>query len=207
MDSKTHLRRLQWFAADAFKDHVLRSELYYDEGNCARWLIGKPGTGVMLAEIFAGVTGSLIVHGDCDWCRFAHYSDHRGAWNRLCWMARCTDVDYYVAQKARIGSARCYNDHLEYDSEVADHDIRLYLTELQSTDPNPELVEVLTQALESVESETELRQFLADRDRGWDLWEHHFGSVTPAPVVFAHAALQRLYRLLEAKYGPEGPPT
>lgn len=59
-----------------YKDHQLLSEVYWDNGRGARWLIGKPGTRVMASEIIAGTCGSLVVHGDCDLSRFAQYSDH-----------------------------------------------------------------------------------------------------------------------------------
>lgn len=211
MNAEQYMRRLQWQIADLYVNHQLLSEVYWDHGRGARWLIGKPGTGNMLSEIIAGVHGSLVVHGDCDTSRFAYYSDHRDAWNRLCWMGFCTDVGYYVNQKAAIGMSRSATYTREYNEEVARHDLRQYIRELKQepdwrTD-RAELIEVIQEALEiATESHHELWDFLGHRDKGWDLWEHRFGEVISQSVVVGHLALQRCAYLLLDKYGDAGPP-
>jgi hypothetical protein len=209
MNADEYMRRLQWGIADLYKNHELLDEQYWFDGSGARWLIGRPGTGVMLTEIIAGVHGSLVVHGDCDLSRFAYYSDYRDAWNRLCWMGRCQDVGYYVAQKASIGMGRSGGGK-EYDERVARHELERYVAELRGEDlqhrNQDELIEVLTDALEHVEDEHELRSFLYQNDKGWDLWEHTFGRVVATPVITGHLALQRCAHLLLTKYGEEGPP-
>lgn len=209
MNRDEYLRQLQWQIASLYQDHQLLSEVYWDDGRGARWLIGKPGTRNMLSEIIAGTCGSLVVHGDCDLARFAHYGDHRDAWNRLCWMGFCRDVGYYVSQKASIGMGRSGRGSDEYDEDVARHDIQAYIDELKSEDfqrrEQEELIELLTESLEWAESEHNLRGFLSARDK-WDLWEHTFGRVVATPVITGHLALQRCAYLLLDKYGDEGPP-
>lgn len=210
MNSAQHLRMLQWQIASLYQDHQLLSEAYWDNGRGARWLIGRPGTNVMLSEIIAGVCGSLIVHGDCDTSRFAYYSDYPDAWSRLRWMGFCGDVGYYVAQKAHIGMGRSGGGE-EYDGEVAKHDIAQFANDARrsgyETERLKRLFEVLREAHDyHTESEYDLRAFLSRNDSGWDLWECTFGRVVPTPVITGHLAMQRCAYLLLDKYGIGGPP-
>jgi hypothetical protein len=206
MDSQEHLRRAQWHSIEWLGEHQLLAEDYWDEGRGARWVLGQPGMFLHQCEIIAGIGGSLIVHGDFDVCRFAHYGDHADAFSRLCWMGLCYDVHYYVAQKASIGMSR-HNKSIEtYCDDVAKHDLRSLLRDYREEDVSTELCELLSEALEShTESEYELRSFLAERDH-WDLWEHSFGRVLDPHVVTSHVALNRTACLLIEKYGQDGPP-
>lgn len=209
MNRHERLRHLQWEIAAMYVDHELLGEEYWDEGRGARWLIGRPGTNVMRTEIIAGVCGSLLVHGDCDLSRFAHYSDHRDAWNRLLWMGCCRDVGYYVAQKYSIGMARSGAGSESYDEDVAKHDLRERIAEELrcGREPDDPMLVVLEDALEShTESKHELRTFLSENDKGWDFWEWRIGEVTSTSVVTGHLALQRCAYLLADKHGWGGPP-
>lgn len=209
MNADERLRELQWSIAAMYAEHQLLSEVYWDEGRGARWVIGKPGTNVMRTEIIAGICGSLLVHGDCDLARFAHYSDHQDAFSRLLWMGCCRDVSYYVAQKYSIGMARSGAGAKTYDEEVAQHDIRQRIAEeLEGgREPDDPLIGVLQEALDNhTESHHELRMFLSENDKGWDLWEWSLGEVIATPVVTGHLALQRCAYLLADKYGWDGPP-
>jgi hypothetical protein len=207
--AEKHLRRLQWEIARMYENHQLLDEQYWAEGRGARWLIGQADTNVMKTEIIAGICGSLLVHGDCDTARFAYYSDHRDAWRRLCWMGCCRDLGYYVAQKYSIGMARSGAGSDTYDEEVAQDDLRRRIAEEIECgrEPDDPLIVLLHEALEShTESEHELRMFLSENDKGWDLWEWRFGEVIATPVVTGHLALQRCVYLLVDKYGWDGPP-
>jgi hypothetical protein len=205
LSASEHLRRAQWSAFQWLSKHELLAEEYWDEGRGARWVLGERGTFVHKCEIIAGIGGSLIVHGDFDVVRFGHYGDHADAFNRLCWMGLCYDVGYYVAQKASIGMGR-HREHVEhYDEDVAKYDLARLIEEYRPE--YDELCGVLRAALQGhTESERELRDFLSDNDRGWDLWEHTFGRVLDAHVVISHVALNRTACLLIEKYGREGPP-
>jgi len=204
MDAAEHLRRMQWAAASWVADHELLEEQYWEGGQGARWVVGRPKTFVHRAEVIAGIGGSLIVHGDFDLCRFGHYGDHRSAWRRLLWMADCTDVGYYVAQKASIGMGGQRHGDEYYDADVAAHDLKDEIAQQTADGADPELIDVLTDALEHTENEQGLREFLHEHDK-WDLWEYRFGEVVPHHVVTNHCILQRTAILLRAKYGDVGP--
>jgi hypothetical protein len=196
------LRKHQWSMSALLVEHQLQAESYWPGG--ARWVVGKPGTSVLRFEVIAGICGSLIVHGDIDIVRFGHYSDRRDAWSRLQWMAFCTDVDYYVAQKASIGMGRV-SDSMIYDEDVARAELLRDLKEAQSEGP-PALAKVLEEALEHyTEDEHELRNFLASAGN-WDLWEREYGRCLSPSVILAHLALNKTACLLQEKYGESGPP-
>lgn len=207
MDAGEHTRRTQWSTYGWLTEHQLLDEQYWDEGRGARWVVGQPQTFIHRAEVIAGIGGSLLVHGDFDLCRFAHYGDHGDAWSRLLWMADCEDLGYYVAQKAAIGMAGLTNER-GYDVDVAAHDLRQEYDEMgeDPEDPNPRLRELLLEAIDHTETEQDLRDFLYHGDEGWDLWERDYGRVTPGNVVVNHCLLQRTAWLLRLKYGAAGPP-
>lgn len=48
--------------------------------------------------------GKLMVHGDVETVVFGRYTDSRSVEATLRWIGRCTDIGYYVAQKAAIGT-------------------------------------------------------------------------------------------------------
>lgn len=204
LSSSARNEQLRSQAIREFADHRLLGECYWEEGRGARWLIGKPTRVEFRSEIFAGSFGSLLVHGDIDTCRFAHYGDHGDVWNRLLWMADCTDLGYYVRQKASIGMAGSAE---AYDEDVALYDLRR--ARLERTEDGracDELIGLLTDAEKHVDEKHELRGFLSSNDRGWDLWKLEIGRILAPRVVFAHAALVRTAGLLREKYGPDGPP-
>lgn len=194
--------RLRWQAAAAFADHRLLGANYWKNG--ARWLIGQKDRSEYRTEVIAGYGGSLVVHGDIDVCRFAHYGDKGDAWHRLCWMAYNTDLDYYVMQKAVIGTGP--DSIPDFDTEAALDDLARFQKEIEEEEDESrdELLRVLKEAREHTESKEEMWRFIHEHDK-WDLWECRFGEVVPAFVVYAHAALHRTACLLEQLYGPEGP--
>ncbi len=197
------LRQHQWTAMGMLSEHELLGETYWGDGRSAAWVIGQPGTNVHRVEIIAGIMGSIVVHGDFDLARFAHYGDRADAWSRLLWMAYCTDVGYYVAQKASIGLRR--QDVVDYDECVAEHDLKYWIREAE-TDGNKGRASVLREALdEYICDEHELRRFLSENDRTSDLWECRIGTVLRPHVIISHVALNKCASLLWEKYGPEGP--
>lgn len=206
MNATERLRRDQWHAFEMLHGLQLLAEEYWDEGRGARWLVGKPGTFVSKCEIIAGIGGSLLVHGDFDVVRFAHYGDHPDAWNRLCWMGLCTDVGYYVAQKASIGMGR--RSIVEaYDEDVAKDYLEQYIAEAIRDDQDSELIEVLKEALEEHTGDSHtLRSYLGSEGSRWDLWERDPGKVVDTHVVIAHLAMNKLCALLVERHGAEGPP-
>lgn len=205
--SEQYLRQIQWSGFGWLLDHELLGETYWDKGAGARWCVGKKGTFVHRCEIIAGIGGSLVVHGDFDTVRFAHYGDHPDAWNRLQWMAKHKDVGYYVAQKAAIGAGHGRDEVHHYDSDVAEKQIGLELEAVESCGDREREARILKCALNRVEFEEELSEFLHSAEAvDFALWDHRFGRVLDAHVIIGHLALQRCMYLLVDKYGWEGPP-
>lgn len=207
MNVTEHTRRQQWNAFSQLAEHDLLAEEYWDDGKGARWVIGKAGTFVGRCEIIAGIGGSLIVHGDYDLCRFAHYGDRSDAWSRLRWMADSRDLDYYVAQKAAIGLTP--RDVEEYDEDVAKAELEVRLADLKAeAEPNAEMVCLVEEALAAryiTETHEQLHQFLNERDKGWGLWEWRVGRVLAFRVVMSHAVLNKCVWLLRERHGDAGP--
>jgi hypothetical protein len=203
MNRNEYLRRQQWDALRQLAKHELLDESYWGDGSGARWVVGERDTFVGKCEIVAGIGGSLIVHGDYDLCRFGHYGDETDAWHRLRWMADCTDVDYYVAQKASIGLRR--QDIEEYDEDVARHEIIEHVKDAHR-DGARDKAAVLRGALKWTECAEMLTEYLHDHSSNWDLWELRPGRVLSYRVVVSHVALNRCAWLLRARYGYAGPP-
>ena len=202
ISSDEWLRQHQWTAMKMLAEHELLGETYWNEGRSAAWIIGKPGTNIHRIEIIAGIMGSLVVHGDFELSRFAHYGDRADAWSRLLWMAYSMDVGYYVAQKATIGMRR---EEVEaYEPVVAEYDLEYWIADAKLAG-NVGLASVLREALDHVAEEHELREFLYDNDRGYDLWELRLGKVLRPHVIISHVALNKCASLLWEKYGAEGP--
>lgn len=206
-DRDTCLRERQWGSMKWLAEHTLLGEVYWDDGKGARWCIGRPGTFIHRCEVIAGIGGSLVVHGDFDTARFAHYGDYADAWSRLRWMADCTDLDYYVAQKATIGAGGDPKDVWAYEPLLAEQELKAQAEEWERDGYDERAVALLRDAAERhAESEHELRTFLGENDRGWDLWEYDFGQVLAYHVVTAHMALNKCASLLRERHGVGGPP-
>lgn len=207
MNHDEYLHQMQWHAFEMLGEHTLLGETYWDEGRGARWCIGRPNTFIHRCEIIAGIGGSLVVHGDFDTARFAHYGDHGDAWHRLLWMADCTDLGYYIEQKAAIGAGCSRAGVLQYRPELAEQELREQADEWEQGERDPRAVKLFREAAARYATyEHELQQFLHDGDQGWDLWEYKFGKVLDDHVVTSHAALNKCASLLREKYGSEGPP-
>lgn len=202
ISAEEYSRRMQWYCADHFKDAELLAESYWDGGRGARWVIGKPNTFVYRAEIIAGIGGSLLVHGDIDDVRFASYGDRADAWSRLTWMGLCRDLDYYVEQKACIGTSRrerCY------EPDVAVYDINRLLEEREM---DQRIVDALIEARDEHADDVHALRGCLDQvryiDDFWE-WGGDIGEVIETRIVNAHAALHRCVHLLVERYGWEGP--
>lgn len=200
------IRQQQWRALEAFSEHEMLEANYWDEGICelhtgkqsrkckgARWLIGRPGTFVYRVEILAGIGGSLMVHGDIDFVRFAHYGDHADAISRLYWMGFCHDLDYYVAQKAGIGSG---HDHVDqYIQEVAEHELQEMADDQERSPPERDMAAWLLRQNVTWHREDLLEA--ATRHSAYDgELVHGLGIVPHQRVIYAHAALNKCASLI-----------
>jgi hypothetical protein len=182
-------RQLSAEAARSYAKHEIVSETN------GRWLIkeryedGKGWKGGFWAEIIVLRGGGLLVTGDMESVIFRYGPEHPRA--AVAWMARRkTADDRYFLEKATIGSGP--DSVQKWDLDVARDDIR----ELEKDEDYEEFRERL---VEIREDELESRDLLLA-----GLYELDFesevisdiGMVVDTHLYFAHAALQRLDRLL-----------
>lgn len=190
--SQQHLDKLIADCKKAFEKHVITKQ------EDRRWLIqrlyedGKPNW-TYAAEIIALEGGGLYVGGDIYHIVFAYGPKEPLA--RLQWIGLCDDVDYYVAQKARIGMG---SEELvtEWDSDVARFEVK------ERIQHDPDDYKILDQsayeiALESSEREEFLNYI--SKAFGPDCWEWAGGTgmVVTGRVVCAWAAVRKLCELIK----------
>jgi hypothetical protein len=194
-------------AKEAFSHHQFSAR----DDSGGRWLLQRPyEDGAwrwdMAAEIIALAGGQLYVGGDVDFCIFAY--NNSPAAQRVRWMGLCTDVDYYVAQKAHIGTGRELTE--VFDEEIAVHDLQGWLADAEEADgedgPSHD-TEKLRELLEEwrdygfPEGEHELMNELWYSGLSGDFFvdrRHMPGMVLAPRVYYTHAALARLCELLDA---------
>lgn len=206
--AKKRHEQLKREAHDAFADHEIR----YSEEEHGRWLLqgrDKAGhwTGVFAAEVVALWGGRIYVGGDIQGVEFAYGPIKRGPRCLIRWMGECTDIGYYVAQKAAIGSASSRNAVEVFDAEVATEELkalcdaeRQELSEYDDGDDcrhsrrHKERIEELEEIIErGCFDEHELHVALSenlDSDFLCDLGA--VGMVLNSKVHYAHAAMARL---------------
>lgn len=176
-----------------FENHVLTKE------SDRSWLLqiihkdGKPDW-TYAAEIICLEGGSIYVGGDIGSMIFSY--GPKDPLERLRWLGHCTDIGYYVVQKARIGMG---DDHFveEWDSDVARYEVK----ERMKDDPETYVVkdeDYLTNALDA-EDRSEFMDCLAKAfgSNAWE-WIGETGMVTTWRVTHAHAAIARLCQILDA---------
>ncbi len=183
---------------ESFAKHQIRKA---DEQG-GRWLLQRryrDDTGwdsSYAVEIVALWGGMLYVGGDIGPIIFAYGpgKKHRGL---VRWMGECTDLRYYVAQKAKIGMSGY--DLTSFDHEAAMGDLRDRLEDLKRDDD------------EGYDKEIQDFQHLIDNNRRWHSSESELheaileelgsdwfsdmnpvGHVLKASVYYAHAALAKL---------------
>jgi hypothetical protein len=200
-------KRVQALAVEAFAEH----QLVERDDERGRWMIARRYEdgkldGHYLTEVISLFGGRLFVGGDISDCTFGYYSSSLVGKDlhlaKLRWLGTHTDVSYYVAQKASIGMSDAGKLTEEYNSEVAEAQLKEHAEYLRENDGDADEIGVLEAAV--------------DRD-GWDrctgtreeLWEYlmsnrqyppdlpDFGMVTAPRVIYAWAAMRRLCELLE----------
>jgi len=175
-----------------------------------RWLLQRPyadGRGwdwTMAAEVISLVGGGLYVGGDIDFVIFSWFSDSRDHEAKVRWMGRGTDLEYYVRQKAIIGTGR---ELIEvYDEDAARRALQAVLDDRLEDGEASELTDQISELLlhgDLADRDYMLRQlqetssdFVADGG-------YRIGMVMAARVYYAHAALARLCDLLDARDAEE----
>jgi hypothetical protein len=202
----TREERLIVQAREAFRKHVIRQR---SEG---RWLLqARRQDGgwdwTMAAEVISLYGGCLFVGGDIDHVVFGYCSHTSNHERKLRWMGECTDIDYYVAQKARIGmvGTECVD---VFDPNEAEDTVKDWLRETrkerddwdpESTDELIVCLEELVESMPDTEGEIWQELWRVDPDFAQDT-----GSlkVVSARVYYAHAALARLCQLLDQEKSP-----
>lgn len=211
--------RLLAQAREAFAEHVIRKQ---SEG---RWLLQKrhPNGGwtwIMGVEVISLAHGQLYVGGDIEHVIYAYYGDKPGNHEaKVRWMGRCHDVDYYVAQKACVGTGRSLTE--VYDSDAAEETIAHWGAEYRKESETawPEDVKRNIACAEALEAfleypgagftHHELLDSLA-RELG-DYWQiimeerWDVGMVLAPRVYYTHAALRRLCDLLDERQSAVAP--
>ena len=158
-------------------------------------------TSNMGAEIFVGFWGTIYVGGDIGPVVYAYGPKDIRA--RIAWMGAHTDVAYYVAQKASIGT-RSGNGMKVWSQEDMFLDVKDHLANYEEdhgAEPSGELKEAI-------------EDFLHYPPESQDLAIHHFcerlnyddaevflrmGETTDPDVYYTWAALRRLHLLLLAE--------
>ncbi len=199
---KNRSQRLTEQARRQFATHQISKR------SAGRWLLQRrynDNTGwdwTMAAEVISLVGGALFVGGDIFHVIFGWYSDSADHGRKLRWMGKCDDIEYYVHQKAVIGTGRELVD--VYDENAA----RDYVddwSKQERKDGNIKLADKLQRLLEPYggidwENGHGIVQELAD-ELGWDEMSERYGigQVMADRVYYAHAALRRLCEILDAE--------
>ena len=193
-----HLERHRQQAAKAFERHVITKR---SEG---RWLLqtihadGRPDW-TMAAEIIALENAAIYVGGDISHIIFAY--GPKDPIGRLRWMGECSDLGYYVAQKARIGMGGRGDGGdvtVVWDYDVAKEELFEHVAE--TPDPyegsGPEDVWRQVSADDQHEFLDNYREAFPDDDMDGI---YSMGEVLAPRVIYAHAAIARLCVLLRAE--------
>lgn len=189
-----HLDRHAGQAAKAFSRHVITKR----GDDHRRWLLqrlypdGKPDW-TFAAEVIVLEGGGLFVGGDIDHVVFSWGPPDPVA--RLRWMGECRDLDYYVRQKARIGTRdrQCVD---VWESSVACEELKQHVADYDDALKDEEaLQDALRADTQQDFLDSAYKALGGDACDAWDV-VHDMGEVLAAPVIYAHAALARLCALL-----------
>lgn len=185
-------RAVGWYA-----QHQIVSE------SADRWMLRKPGTSNMWAEIAVLAKGTLLVHGDTDPVLFGHMTDCRRPENAVHWMARSAPDDHYFVQKAGIAmgcaasaviwtpSIKCFREELSVmiDELHREHGSEHPLKQ--------ELEDILARARDDEDDISSLQKDVYDCGvEGEDVPK---GRVISQTMICAWAAIRRLSTLLKAR--------
>lgn len=204
--------RTTWLMAAA-RENFAKHQIV--KTNPGRWLVRQPGSSTFWFEVVVLAGGSMIVHGDVQAVIFGHYCPSRDdapdaiAWQTVHWMASCRRPDdHYFVEKADIGGT-AHETIWTYDSDTFRQQIRELIAEVSEGEVDEDGTvdahkrvrrEALEAALErvSVTSVGTMQQDICDALDG-DSERIPSGEVISSAMIYAHAALQCLARLLDAE--------
>src|SRR5512136_166140 len=187
-------------AIEAFKNHEL-VDCREDQWRIAKRYPDGQLTSTHFAEIVSLWGGRLYVGGDIDDCVLAYFSDTQSHRDKLRWMGKCTDIGYYVRQKAQMGLTDNGKLVDEYDAQVAQSDLTYYferelerirenaVTDEESQDDQTTMRHIFEQASRMINGDPhDLRQYLYHELRAlgdMDAWEWvgELGNIVSHRVV------------------------
>jgi len=201
-EPKTDLisQEMEWARKNFAKHEITKSS----EG---RWLVRQPETSTFWFEVVVLAGGHLIVHGDIQAVIFGRYSSG-DAQQTVNWMAqRERPDDSYFVEKAKIGGTS-HETIWSSDDEVLREEIQELIREVSQDEIDDvgdvdcrckERREALEEALGAVGYVSLEQTQTAICDAFDGDWERiPTGQRISANMVYAHAALQCLARLLDA---------
>jgi len=214
-------------ARKAFDAHVIRSR------DARSWLCYQPHKdggwdSIFWFEVIVLAGGALYVHGDISGVHFAHYGKYERPEQVLYWMGNTSDLGYYVAQKASIGMnlgtagegvLKTVDDQAWLDEALGHIEdiLDAGVTFDREKDLKPEDLEPYKNQLEewlydmviSVLDGTDPNEIFADpsnlSSEAYEAGAFDWGKVPSCRLIYAHEALRKLVRLLDAEQAVEAP--
>lgn len=188
-------------AEKEFSNHIITKR----SADGRRYVLQRLESGKKLwiyaAEIVVLESREIYVGGDIDYTIFGY--GPTDPLERLRWMGECDDIGYYVAQKARIGSGSEIVDI--WDRNIAIEELKTYIASLLESGNKPEDViedeDFLEEAFAADSKEEFFDAAYKALTSDYDSWESlaSMGVVLAPRVIFAHAAIARLCKLLRAE--------
>jgi len=200
---EAHVTKHAQRARNTFANHVITKE------SDRRWLLqqihadGKPDW-TLAAEIICLENNAIYFGGDWDSIVFAY--GPQDPISRLLWIGRCTDIDYYVAQKAKVGIRGASSD--VWDSDVATEGLKFFLEEQvkdgYDKDDSSKFDQYWFESACSAEYQHEYVDYVHRAFPGLDYdtvveGTYNLGEVVAPAVITAHAAIAKLCDLLKER--------
>jgi len=196
-------------AVKAFENHR------YEEVGPGHWRLRGSDGSYYWCDIIVMAGRGLAVWGDIDGCFFAYCSGAKGPKDVVAWMANA-DVAYYARQKAHIGMGGvgidCYEDVValyELDQQLKDAEEEFeerwdkpprYSSITPISEVYAGAIEAAKRRLDYGESVQLVQRELIDDLQGVEPdayeWVGGLGRVTSPRVIYAIAAIRRLWELL-----------
>ena len=197
-------------AKRAFSQHVIRRAPMKGQRPPMAWHLARPGTGNMAVDIIMA-DHYIVVNGDaCKVVCFSRFSPEAtsidDAVGVMSWLGGSTSWGY-IFEKAQLGTN---NIHID-DHDEARKDLQRLIDEYDPENGDSAYGEttekaVYEEALDRIDDDTpldEIRQDLCGAIQDGSEYLYDVGRVVHDDVYRAHAALARLYTLLQHQDGDD----
>ena len=193
MTRAEHIEQVSLEAFRAFeKHHVISLE-------ATRWKIAQPHpsggfNSIYFAEINV-VSGGLLVHGDINHILFMNNNEPA----RIGWIGSRPRVCGYVEEKASIGmGSGCSKAVRGFNYEVFRSEVTSLVDALDTADHNETYAEHLDLLLGTSCDDSDTESYIDElcSEAGCDESCSGLGTVPSTRLIYAHAAVHRLYLLL-----------